>query len=44
MVNLTKLIEGISTSLKLKDHKIVKLMNKLKSMNKGGQTLAIKVV
>jgi len=40
--NLTKLIEGHSTSLKVKNHERTKLMNKLKSMNEGGQTLATK--
>ena len=29
MANLTKLVEGFSTSLKEKDHNIGKLMNKL---------------
>jgi hypothetical protein len=44
MINLTKFIEGLSTSLKAKDHEIAKLMNKLESMNKGSHTLAIKAL
>jgi hypothetical protein len=44
MINLTKFIEGLSTSLKAKDHEIIKLMNKLESMNKGSHTLAIKAL
>jgi predicted RNase H-like nuclease (RuvC/YqgF family) len=44
VTNLTKLIEGLSTSLKAKDHKITKLMNKLESMNKGDQTSVTKDV
>jgi uncharacterized coiled-coil protein SlyX len=40
--HLTKLVEELSTSLKEKNHEITKLMNKLKSMNEGGQTLATK--
>jgi hypothetical protein len=43
VANLTKLFEGLSTSLKAKDHKIAKLMNKLESMNEGGQTSITKV-
>jgi len=39
---LTKLVEGLSTSLKAKDHEITKLMNKLESMNEEGQTSATK--
>ena len=42
VANLTKLVEGLSTSLKAKDHEIAKLMNKLESLNKGGQTLTTK--
>ncbi|KAG5248512.1 Retrotransposon gag protein [Salix suchowensis] len=38
VANLTKLVEGLSTSLKTKDHEIAKLMNKLESMNERGQT------
>jgi hypothetical protein len=44
LVYSTKLIKGLSTSPKVKDHEIVKLMNKLESMNYRGQTLATKVV
>jgi hypothetical protein len=44
MINLTKFVEGLSTSLKVKDHDITKLMNKLESMNKGSHTLAIKAL
>jgi hypothetical protein len=44
MANLTSLVEGLSTSLKVKDHEIAKLMNKVKSMNEGGQALATKVM
>jgi predicted RNase H-like nuclease (RuvC/YqgF family) len=44
VTNLTKLIEGLSTSLNAKDHKITKLMNKLESMNKGDQTSVTKDV
>jgi len=38
VANLTKLVEGFSTSLKAKDHEIAKLMNKLESLNERGQT------
>ncbi|KAG5225543.1 DNA-binding protein [Salix suchowensis] len=38
VTNLTKLVEGLSTSLKTKDREIAKLMNKLESMNERGQT------
>ena len=38
MANLTKFIDGFSTSLKAKDHEIAKLMNKLESLNERGQT------
>ncbi|KAG5224334.1 hypothetical protein IMY05_019G0057600 [Salix suchowensis] len=38
VANLTKLIEGLSTSLKAKDREIAKLMNKLESLNERGQT------
>uniref|UniRef100_A0A6N2MGP5 Retrotransposon gag domain-containing protein n=1 Tax=Salix viminalis TaxID=40686 RepID=A0A6N2MGP5_SALVM len=38
VANLTKLVEGLSTSLKAKDHEIAKLMNKLESLNERGQT------
>jgi hypothetical protein len=44
VANLTKLVEGLSTSLKAKDHEIAKLMNKLESMNEGGQTSATKAL
>jgi len=44
VTNLTKLVEGLSTSLKEKDHEIAKLMNKLESMNEGGQTSATKAL
>jgi predicted RNase H-like nuclease (RuvC/YqgF family) len=44
VTNLTKLIEGLSTLLNAKDHKITKLMNKLESMNKGDQTSVTKDV
>jgi uncharacterized coiled-coil protein SlyX len=44
MANLTRLVEGLSTSLKVKYHEIAKLMNKLESMNEGGQALATKVM
>jgi uncharacterized coiled-coil protein SlyX len=44
VANLTKLVEGLSTSLKEKDHEITKLMNKFESMNKGGQTSATKAL
>ena len=40
VANLTKLFEGLSTSLETKYHEIAKLMNKLKSMSEGGQTSA----
>jgi hypothetical protein len=33
VANLTKIFEGLSTSLKSKDHEIKKLMNKLEDMN-----------
>ena len=36
VANLTKLVEGLSTSLKKKNHKIRKLMNKHQSINEGG--------
>uniref|UniRef100_A0A2K2AX30 Uncharacterized protein n=1 Tax=Populus trichocarpa TaxID=3694 RepID=A0A2K2AX30_POPTR len=36
LVYSTKLIKGLSTSPKVKDHEIVKLMNKLESMNYRG--------
>jgi uncharacterized coiled-coil protein SlyX len=39
---LTKLVEGLSTSLKAKDHEITKLMNKLESKNEESQTSATK--
>jgi len=42
IVNLTKHVEGLSTSLEAKDHGIEKLMNKLESINEGGQTLVTK--
>ncbi|KAG5221971.1 ty3-gypsy retrotransposon protein [Salix suchowensis] len=38
VANLAKLVEGLSTSLKAKDHEIAKLMNKLESLNERGQT------
>jgi len=44
LVYSTKLIKGLLTSSKVKDHGIVKLMNKLESMNDRCQTLATKVV
>jgi hypothetical protein len=44
LVYSTKLIKGLLTSPKVKDHEIVKLINKLESMNDRGQTLATKVV
>jgi len=44
VVNLTKVFEGFSTSLKAKDHEIEKLMNKLEDMNKGCQTSAPKAL
>ena len=44
MATLTKIIEGLLTSLKKKDHEITKLMNKLEVMNKGGQTLTTKAL
>jgi hypothetical protein len=44
VATLTKLVEGLSTSLKAKDHEIAKLMNKLESMNEGGQTSATKAL
>jgi hypothetical protein len=44
VANLTKLVEGLSTSLKEKNHEIIKLMNKLESMNEGGQTSATKAL
>jgi len=44
LVYSTKLIKGLLTSPKVKNHEIVKLMNKLESMNDRGQTLATKVV
>jgi uncharacterized coiled-coil protein SlyX len=42
VANLTKLVEGLSTSLKIKDNEITKLMNKLESMNEGSKTSATK--
>jgi uncharacterized coiled-coil protein SlyX len=42
VANLTKLVEGLSISLKLKDHEIAKLMNKLESMNEEVQTSTTK--
>jgi hypothetical protein len=42
VANLTKLVEGLSTSLEVKDHEIAKLMNKLESLNEGGQTSTTK--
>jgi len=42
VANLTKLVEGLLTSLKIKYHEITKLMNKLESMNEGGKTSATK--
>jgi uncharacterized coiled-coil protein SlyX len=36
VANLTKIVEGLSTSLKEKDHEIAKLMNKLESMKEEG--------
>ena len=42
VANLTKLVEELSTSLKAKDHEIAKLMNKLESLNEGGQTSTTK--
>jgi hypothetical protein len=42
VANLTKLVEGLSTSLKAKDHEIAMLMNKLESMNERGQTSTTK--
>jgi uncharacterized coiled-coil protein SlyX len=42
VANLTKLVKGLSTSLKAKDHEIAKLMNKLESLNEGGQTSTTK--
>jgi uncharacterized coiled-coil protein SlyX len=42
VANFTKLVEGLSTSLKAKDHEIAKLMNKLESLNEGGQTSTTK--
>jgi hypothetical protein len=44
VANLTKLFEGLSTSLKSKDHEIKKLMNKLEDMNEGCQTSAPKAL
>jgi len=44
VANLTKFIEGLSTSLKAKDHEITKLMNKLEGLNEGGQTSATKTL
>jgi hypothetical protein len=44
MANLIRLIKGLSTSFKEKNHEIAKLMNKIKNMNEGGQTLAVRVV
>uniref|UniRef100_A0A6N2KT51 Retrotransposon gag domain-containing protein n=1 Tax=Salix viminalis TaxID=40686 RepID=A0A6N2KT51_SALVM len=37
VANLAKLVEGLSTSLKAKDHEIAKLMNKLESLNERGK-------
>jgi len=42
VANLTKLVEGLSTSFNIKDHEITKLMNKLESMNEGSKTSATK--
>jgi hypothetical protein len=42
MANLTKHVESLSTSLKAKDYEIEKLMNKLESINEGGQTSVTK--
>jgi len=42
VANFTKLVEGFWTSLKAKDHEIAKLMNKLESLNEGGQTSTTK--
>jgi hypothetical protein len=42
VANLIKLVKGLSTSLKAKDHEIAKLMNKLESLNEGGQTSTTK--
>ena len=42
MANLTKLVEGLLTSFKAKDYEITKLMNKLESINEGGQSSATK--
>jgi len=42
VASLTKLVEGLSTSLEAKDHEIAKLMNKLESLNEGGQTSTTK--
>jgi uncharacterized protein involved in exopolysaccharide biosynthesis len=44
VANLATVIEGLSTSLKVNNQEIVKLMNKLESINEGGQTLVIKVL
>ena len=44
VANLTKLVEGLSTSLKEKCHKIRELINKLECMNEGGQTSATKIL
>ena len=44
VANLTKLVEGLSTSLKEKYHKIRELINKLECMNEGGQTSATKIL
>ncbi|KAF9661841.1 hypothetical protein SADUNF_Sadunf19G0110700 [Salix dunnii] len=38
VANLTKLVKGLSTSLKAKDREIATLMNKLESLNERGQT------
>jgi len=44
VANLTKLVEGLSTSLKEKYHKIKELINKLECMNEGGQTSTTKIL
>jgi len=44
VANLTKLVKGLSTSLKVKDHEITKLMDKLDGMKEGGQTSTTKAL
>jgi len=44
VTNLTKLIVRLSTSLKAKDYEITKLMNKLESINEGGQSSTTKAL